>query len=98
MTSKTKKNMKLKINKTVTHEVDVEFPLYTQDETLFCMFTDIGRGLSVQHYPNSGNTSIHSGVLPNEWMLNKECTEENFMSAFTAAVDILNTNIKTYKI
>ena len=96
MTSKTKKNMKLKINKTVTHEVDVEFPLYTQDEALFCMFTNFGHGLSIQLYPNSGNATIYSGVLPNEWMLNQQCTEENFMSAFTEAVDILNTNIKIH--
>ena len=88
--------MKLQINKTVTHEVDVEFPLYTQDETLFCMFTDIGRGTSVQHYPHSGNISIHRGLLPNEWILNQECTEENFMNAFMAAVDTLNTNIKKH--
>ena len=92
--------MKLQINKTVTHEVDVEFPLYTQDETLFCMFTDFCRGLSVQHYQNSGNTSIHSGVLPYEWMLNPKCTEDNFIIAFTdafvGAADILETNIKTY--
>lgn len=60
------------------------------------MFTDFGRGLSVQHYPNSGNTSIYSGTLPNEWMLNQQCTEENFMIAFMGAVDILNTNVKTY--
>lgn len=88
--------MKSQINKTVTHVFDVEFPLYTQDGTLFCMFTNFGRGLSVQRYPNSGNTSIHSGVLPNEWMLNPKCTEENFMIAFMEAVDILKTNIKTY--
>ena len=88
--------MKLKINKTVTHEVDVEFPLYTQDEALFCMFTNIGRGLSVQHYPDSGNTSIHSGALPNEWMLNKQCTEDEFMTAFLTAVKTIKTNINKY--
>ena len=88
--------MKLQIYKTVTHEVDVDFPFYTQDGTLFCMFTNFGRGLSIQLYPNSGNATIYSGVLPNEWMLNQQCTEENFMSAFTQAVDTLNTNIKTY--
>ena len=88
--------MKLRIYKTVTHEVDVYFPFYTQDGALFCMFTNFGRGTSIQLYPNSGNTSIHSGTLPNEWMLNQQCTEEIFISAFAAAVDTLNTNIKTY--
>ena len=88
--------MKLKINKTVTHEVDVEFPLYTQDETLFCMFTDIGRGLSVQSYPYSGHISITEGKLPQEWMLNKQCTEDEFMTAFLTAVKTIKTNIKTY--
>ena len=88
--------MKLQIFKSVTHEVDVEFPFYTQDGALFCMFTNSGRGTSIQLYPNSGNTSIHSGTLPNEWMLNQQCTEEDFISAFTVAVSILNTNIKTY--
>ena len=88
--------MKLQINKTVTHEVDVEFPFYTQDGTLFCMFINFGHGLSIQLYPNSGSISIHSGVIPNEWMLNQQCTEEDFISAFTVAVSILNTNIKTH--
>lgn len=88
--------MELQINKTVTNEVDVEFPFYTQDGTLFCMFINFGHGLSIQLYPNSGNISIHSGVIPNEWMLNQQCTEEDFTRAFTKAVDILNTNIKKY--
>ena len=88
--------MKLHINKTVKQEVDVEFPFYTQDGTLFCMFTNFGRGLSVQHYPNSGNTSIHSGVLPYEWVLNKQCTEDDFMTAFLTAVKTIKTNINTY--
>ena len=90
--------MKLHINKTVKQEVDVEFPFYTQDKSLFCMFTSVDRGFAVQSYPYSGHISITEGKLPQEWMLNKQCTEENFMSAFTAAGDILNTNIKTYKI
>ena len=87
--------MKLQINKTVKQEVDVEFPFYTQDKSLFCMFTSVDRGLAVQSYPYSGHISITEGKLPSEWMLNKQCTEDDFMTAFLIAVKTIKTNINT---
>lgn len=88
--------MKLQINKTVKQEVDVEFPFYTQDKSLLCMFTSFEHGFAVQSYPYSGHISITEGKLPLEWMLNKQCTEDDFMTAFSTAIKTIKTNINTY--
>ena len=77
--------MKLKINRQITEEVDIQFPYYCSDGYKWIRFDNEKNGVFIfDAHPVS--TKIEYGVLPEEWLLCPKISKEEFDNKFNELI------------
>ena len=84
--------MKLKINETVEREIEVEFPLFTTDGYNFFKFINESEAIKVRTLfaDISYEVQRYYKTFPHQWMLLPKITEEQFISEYKKAVELIN--------
>lgn len=77
--------MKLKINKQMTVEIDIQFPYYCSDGYKWLRFDSEKNGVFIfDAHPVS--TKIEYGVLPDQWLLCQKISKEEFDNKFNELI------------
>ena len=81
--------MKLKIEKTVVEEIEVEYPYFTSNRVHYFMFAEDGTCLQVSEYAQS--VQVHQkDAFPMSWMLHEKISEEDFREEHQKMVETFN--------
>lgn len=89
--------MKIKIEQTITHEVEIQFPYFTEDSGYMYMFKDENTCLSVaclnisEHYEISQHSK---NAFPKQWMLYSETTREEYEEHFNKTLKKIQDEIR----
>ena len=86
--------MKLKIEKTVVEEIEVEYPYFTSNTVHFYMFSEAGTCFQISEYSQS--MQIHQkDAFPMSWMLHEEVSKEDFREEYRKVAKVLSENYNT---
>ncbi len=85
--------MKLKIEKTVVEEIEVEYPYFTSNKVHFYMFSEAGTCFQISEYSQS--MQVHQkDAFPMSWMLHEKISEEDFREEHRKLVETLSRYYK----
>ena len=96
MKAKTTK-IKVTVTSKEVKELEVTFPYYTRDNSLYWKFLSENKVIIVTDYPFSRSIDYSNGVVPESWITNDPITEEEFNQKFNevmnALIDLNNETI-----
>ena len=88
MKAKTTK-IKVTVTSKEVKELEVTFPYYTRNNSLYCKFLSENKVIIVTDYPFSRSIDYSNGVVPESWITNDPITEEEFNQKFNEVMNAL---------
>ena len=88
MKTKTAK-IKVTVIREEVKEVEVRFPYYTRDGSLYCKFLSKDTAMWIVDFPFKKQIEYSNWGIPDSWITNDPITEEEFNSKFNEVMNAL---------